>query len=30
LPIVQTYCPDELDAFRGFVDDLDFDDVIRS
>jgi hypothetical protein len=27
--IMQTYCPDKLPDFQDFVDDLDFDDVVR-
>ena len=30
LLIVQTYCPDKLPDFQDFVDDLDFDDVVKS
>ncbi|HEY7705821.1 MAG TPA: hypothetical protein VH968_01475 [Gaiellaceae bacterium] len=29
LAIIQTYCPDKVEDFEDFVDDLDFDDVIR-
>ena len=29
LLIVQTYCPDKLGKFQDFLDDLDFDDVVR-
>ena len=30
LLIMETYCPDELDTFRDEVEDLKFDDVIKS
>ena len=30
LLIVQTYCPEKLDKFKDFVDDLDFDNVINN